>query len=162
MNKNRRRLTYMAGVVVIVGSGLGMASKAAAEAGMRAPSGTPSSSGGAPAGATSGLNSGQDAGVKNSGSEFARDSATSRNTAVQSPRARRARDLDSGTDAFKNSDEDRNNRLSEEEFESFNRRNGKRDPDENLEGAAARDFSKHDQNRDGRLTTDEAIVVPER
>lgn len=148
MKKTRRRLVTMAGVVVIVGSGLGMASKAAAEARMRAPS--------------DGLSTGRDAGVKTPGSDLARESATARNSTVQSPRARRARDLDDGTDAFKNSDEDRNNRLSEEEFENFNRRNGKRPADDNQEGAVARDFSKRDQNRDGRLTTDEAIVVPER
>ena len=82
-------------------------------------------------------------------------------TAQCKVRARRARDLDGGTDVFKNSDEDRDNRLSEEEFENFNRRNGERPADDNQEGAVSRDFSKHDQNRDGRLTTDEAIVVPE-
>lgn len=161
MRKTRRRLVTMAGVVVIVGSGLGMASKAAAEARMRAPSGT-STIGGTSASATDGLSTGQDAGVKTPGSDLARESATARNSTVQSPRARRARDLDDGTDAFKNSDEDRNNRLSEEEFENFNRRNGKPPADDNQEGAVVRDFSKRDQNRDGRLTTDEAIVVPER
>lgn len=148
MRKTRRRLVTMAGVVVLVGSGLGMASKAAAEARMRPPS--------------DGLSTGRDAAVKTPGSDLARESATARNSTVQSPRARRARDLDDGTDAFKNSDEDRNNHLSEEEFENFNRRNGKRPADDNQEGAVVRDFSKRDQNRDGRLTTDEAIVVPER